>query len=343
MIKQAAKQIGIGIVGAGLIGGKRAQAILAVRGGGKLAAVADINRARADALGAKYGCAVYYDWKKLVALRDIDVEIVATTNNMTARVAVAALRAGKHVLCEKPFGRNVKESRMILRAARQSGRLVKVGFSNRFHPGILMAKKFLDRGVIGKVLFIRARHGHGGRTGMEKEWRLNKHIAGGGELLDQGVHIIDLCRWFGGDFTEADGVTDTKYWKTNVDDNAFAILRSNDVTASMHVSTTNWGNIFSFEVFGKDGYIIVDGLGKRYGVETLRVGKRTPPFNDVKVKEYTFPRDVDDSWEKEWENLLCAVRGKGKLIGDGEDGLRANQIVEAIYRSSESGRVVKLP
>jgi len=140
----------------------------------------------------------------------------------------------------------------------------------------------LERGELGSVYFSRCIYGHGGRPGYEKEWRASKEICGGGELLDQGVHVVDLFRWFMGDFVEAFGYTPTYFWDMEVEDNGFAVFRTEKgQTASMHTSWTQWKNRFTFEVFGEAGYLIVDGLGGSYGVETLTVGKR-PTVNGGK-------------------------------------------------------------
>jgi predicted dehydrogenase len=215
-----------------------------------------------------------------------------------------------------------------------------VGFNHRFHPAIFTAKKLFERGRIGKILFIRARYGHGGRLGMEKEWRFQKDISGGGELLDQGVHLIDLSRWFAGEFKEVYGITDSKFWNTELEDNAFAILRNEKTTVLFHVSATNWKNIFSFEIFGDRGFLIIEGLGRSYGEETLTIGKRRPKFGVPEIEVIKFPEDP--SWKNEWENFLGALTKRRKLLGDGRDGLMANLIVGAIYKSSKTRKVVKL-
>jgi len=330
----------VAIVGAGLIGGKRATALQAV-GGSTLVAVADVDRARAEEFGKKFGCAAYTDWREVVGRDDVDVVTIAVPNKFTLPIALAALGGGKHILSEKPFGRNREEAEAMLVAAREKKRLVKVGFNHRFHPAIFKAKELLDRDTIGKVLFIRAKYGHGGRLGMEKEWRFQKEVSGGGELLDQGVHLIDLCRWFAGDFEEVFGIADTKFWPTDLDDNAFALLRKGTVTASIHVSTTNWKNTFVFEVFGERGFLTVDGLGRSYGEETLTVGRRKPEFGVPDIEVLKFPPE-DVSWVEEWKNFLAGLKGEGALIGDGADGAAVNRYVEAIYASSAQNAVVSL-
>jgi predicted dehydrogenase len=330
---------GVGIVGVGLIGHKRARAIRSV-GGSRLVAVADIDWSRAQEFAEEYRCKPYRRWQELVKDKNINVVIIAVPNKFLMPVALAALKNNKHLLCEKPFGRNLNESRAILDATKRYKKIVMVGFNHRFHSGIAEAKRIFDRGGIGKLLFVRARYGHGGRLGMEKEWRFNKDISGGGELLDQGVHIIDLCRWFAGDFNEIYGLAETKFWKTNLDDNAFVLMRNRKVTVSFHVSTTNWKNVFSFELFGDKGFLTIEGKGGSYGEETLTFGVRPKKFGVPKIKILKFQGDL--SWNGEWKNFLGALKGKNKIIGDGKDGLEANKIVRAVYKSSGIGKPVRI-
>jgi predicted dehydrogenase len=329
----------VGIIGAGLIGAKRAKVIAASQGA-VLIAVADPDMGRAQALADIYKVEAIADWSHLLKRRDIDAVIVAVPNAFSANIVLAALKERKHVLCEKPFGINVKEAKAMLVAAKKAKRVVKVGFNHRFHASVIKAHEIFQSGGIGKVLFIRARYGHGGRKGMEKEWRFNKKISGGGELLDQGVHIIDLARWFGGEFKEAYGLTQTKFWKTKLDDNAFALLTNGRVTVSFHVSTTNWKNIFSFEVFGDKGYLQIDGKNGSYGEEILTYGKANLGFAPT-LEIFKFGPE-DESWEREWEHFVNVIKKKEKLIGGALDGLKANEIITALYRSSETGKRIKL-
>jgi predicted dehydrogenase len=331
---------GVGIIGAGLIGAKRAEAI-AGTGEGNLVTVADVDHKRSETLARKYGIEPLTNWRDMVLRRDVHAIIVAVPNAFAAPIVLAALKAGKHVLCEKPLGLNSKESLAILTAAKTSRRIVKVGFNHRFQAALLKAHEIFAQGGVGRVLFIRARYGHGGRKGMEKEWRFDKKIAGGGELLDQGVHLIDLARWFAGDFDEVYGVTCTKFWKTDLDDNAFVLLLNPRVTVSFHVSATNWKNVFSFEVFGEDGFLQVEGKGGSYGDEVLTYGRRKPEFGVPDIDSFKFPEE-DKSWEREWHNFIQGLAGKEEIVGTVMDGFQANKIVEAVYRSSRLGRAVKV-
>ncbi|TSC82465.1 MAG: LmbZ [Parcubacteria group bacterium Gr01-1014_20] len=333
------KIIKVGIVGSGLMGYRRAEAISATRGS-RLVAVTDIDIKKAEALAQKHQAQVEKDWRSLAKRKDVDVVIISVPNKFLAPIAIEALQNGKHLLCEKPFGRNVAEAKKIIAAALKYKRLVKVGFNHRFHAAIIKAKEIFDRGGIGKIMFIRGRYGQGGRKGMEHEWRFSKDMSGGGELLDQGVHLIDLCRFFAGEFNEVFGAVETKFWKAKVEDNAFMILKNKAVTASLHVSATQWKNLFSFEIFGDKGFLTIDGKGGSYGKETLMFGKRKPEFGVPGMKTFEFGRDT--SWEEEWGNFLKALNKKAKIVGTSKDGLRANQIVEAIYVSSKSKKSIRL-
>lgn len=333
------KRLNVGIVGAGLIAGKRAFAIRNTRRGA-LVAVADANRKVAALLAGWYGAAIAANWQELVARRDIDAVVVAVPNAFTKRIVIAALKHGKHVLSEKPLGVNAAEAKAIAAAARKSSCIVQVGFNHRFHGAMLKAHQIFENGGIGKLLTIRARYGHGGRPGMEKEWRFNKKLSGGGELLDQGVHLVDLARWFGGEPAMAYCLAQTKFWPTKLEDNAFILMRNDRVTTSFHVSTTNWKNIFSLELFGDKGYLQIDGKGGSYGEEVLTYGRRRPgAAPDLRTFKFPGP---DKSWEREWENFTGAIAGKNKVVGDAMDGLRTNQIVDALYRSAREHKEIKV-
>jgi len=246
------------------------------------------------------------------------------------------------VLCEKPLGRNPKEAKEILEAAEANRAKLKVGFNHRHHPAIKKAKQLVEEGKIGEIYFIRCRYGHGGRPGYDKEWRANKELCGGGELLDQGVHVVDLFRWFAGDFNEAYGYISTYFWDIEVEDNAFAMFRrKNGVIASMHTSWTQWKNLFSFELFGSDGYLIIEGLGGSYGTETLKIGRRKPESGppDEEIVEFPAP---DISWQEEWKEFVSAIEEDREPLGNGYDGYEANRMIEAIYKSARTGKVVKI-
>lgn len=333
--------IGVAVVGVGRIGQRRArvahQCALS-----RLVGVADLDGQRAATVAAEHGCIWSAHWEKLVAHPDVDVVVVSTVNNELAPITMAAAVAGKHVLSEKPLGRNAAEAEQMVRAAARAGVILKTGFNHRYHPALWRAHELLEQGAIGDVMWARCRYGHGGRPGYEHEWRADPVISGGGELLDQGVHVMDLLRWFVGEFEQAMGWVGTHFWPTPVEDNAFALLRTaRGQVAALHTSWTQWKNLFCLEVFGRDGYLIVDGLGGSYGAERLTLGRRTPTSGPPEEEHFEY-RGPDLSWEAEWQDFLRAIGGGGPPLGTGHDGLQAMRLVEAVYRSSTVGGAVRV-
>ena len=331
----------VGIVGCGLIGQRRA-AVIRGMSQGELVIVADVDDGRAKSLAREMDCKATTDWREVVARDDVEVVVVSTTNNWLAPITTAALQSGKHVLCEKPPGRNPEEARQMVEAAQASGKKLKIGFNHRHHAAVWKAKELFDQGRIGELLFIRCRYGHGGRPGYENEWRADPEVSGGGELLDQGIHVIDLFHWFLGDFQEAFGYAGTWFWNMPVEDNAFALFRTaGGQVASLHTSWTQWKNLFSFEVFGRDGYLIVEGLGGSYGPERLRVGRRKTEGGPPEEEVFEFP-GPDISWEAEWREFVSAIQENREPLANGYDGWQAMRMVHAVYESARTGRVVRL-
>jgi predicted dehydrogenase len=324
----------VGVVGAGLIGSRRAQ-VIAENAATELAMVADINAARVSTLGADLGCEVTTDWRELVSRPDIDAVVVATFNTFLAPISIAALESGKHVLCEKPLGISLREAQLIAQTAERTGTKLKVGFNLRFHPAIRAAHDVCASGKIGRVLYARAAYGHGGRPGYDQEWRGNAELAGGGELLDQGVHVADLCRWFLGEFDHAAGVATRGFWNTGtLEDNGFALLwAQSGAVAIFHTSWMQWKNRFIWEVIGTMGYATVEGLGGSYGPERLTVGERRheggPP-----VEYSTSFGEADLSWRDEWQEFVDAIRMDRSPMSNGSDAVRTMHLIEAIYEAS---------
>jgi predicted dehydrogenase len=333
--------VGVGVVGCGVIGSRRA-AIAAAHAGSRVIAVADVDPSRAERVASVSGALAAPDWRGVVGRPDVDVVVVATTHDWLAPISTEALRAGKHVLCEKPMSRTSREAEAVLATSRAVGRHVAIGFNHRLHPAILQARVLVERGAVGDLLFARCRYGHGGRPGYGDEWRANRDVSGGGELLDQGIHAIDLFRWFLGDLVEASGMVATWVWNPRVEDNVFATFRTGrGQIASLHASWTQWKNLFSFEVFGHEGALVIDGLGHSYGTERLTIYYR--PAHGGAPKEETFEfTDPDPSWEREWGCFLAAIRGEPSPLASAVDGVAALKLVEAVYAASDSGTTVRV-
>jgi predicted dehydrogenase len=323
---------GVAIVGCGAIGARRAAAL---GSSARLACCADLDERRAIALAAGVpGAVAVSRWEEAVARPDVAIVIVATTNDALAPVTGAALRAGKHVLVEKPAARSVAEIDPVLDAARESGRLVRVGFNHRYHPALRQAREIVNTGALGSLMFVRGRYGHGGRVGYDREWRADPVRAGGGELIDQGVHLIDLAGWFLGPFTGVDGVATTCFWDMAVDDNAFLTLRTaSGQIAFLHVSCTEWKNLFSLEVYGRVGKLAIDGLGGSYGVERLTWYRMLPEMGPPETTAWEYPR-ADRSWHLEFQDFLDDIR-MGRTPEAGLEAARsALAVVDRIYERS---------
>jgi predicted dehydrogenase len=274
---------------------------------------------------------VSQNWRDAAEDKESDLVIVATTPDIMPEITLAALNSYKHVLVEKPAARNYKELAPVVAAAKTAGRQVHVGFNHRYHPSMQKARAIVDAGAIGELMYIRGRYGHGGRLGYEQEWRADPEIAGGGELIDQGMHLIDLSRWFLGEFTEVTGFAGTYFWDMPVDDNAFAMLRTKqNQVAWLHASWTEWKNLFSFEIFGRTGKLQIDGLGGSYGVETLTHYKMKPEMGPPEIERFEYP-GVDESWRIEFEQLIDNIEAGRKDSPNAEDALAALQIADKIY------------
>jgi predicted dehydrogenase len=324
---------GVAIVGCGSIGRKRAGAL----SGGRLVACADVVRERAEALARTAPGAMATDeWRTAVSHPGVQIVIVATTNDLLAEISRAAIEAGRHVFVEKPAARSVAELDSVIAAASRCRRVVRVGFNHRYHPALQKARELIDAGAAGALMFVRGRYGHGGRVGYEKEWRANPAQSGGGELIDQGVHLIDLSRWLLGDFTHVSGSAHTYFWRMAVDDNAFMTLRTaGDRTAFLHVSCTEWKNLFSLEVYGRDAKLHVEGLGGSYGVERLAFYRMLPEMGPPETTIWEYPGG-DRSWALEFAEFLDDLRLERTPSAGLADARAALAVVEAIYRQSGS-------
>jgi predicted dehydrogenase len=331
----------VAIIGAGLQCRRRAPVVVRWPGA-ELALVTSHDGRTAAEVAREFGCESGTGWEAAVQRDDIDAVIVATPPDTHAVISEAALSTSKHVLCEKPLTRTLDEARQLVATAESSGRILKCGFNHRHHPAVQAAHQLFASGALGTPVFGRAVYGIGGRPGYEKEWRADPAVAFGGQLGEQGIHAIDLFRWFMGDFAEATGFVGAIYWPiAPLEDNGFALLRTaTGAVASLHASLTQWRNTFTFEVFGEDGYIAVNGLGGSYGTEQLRVGRKD--FDGPFAEEITDFRGGDQSWRDEWKEFATAIENRRSPMGDGRDGLAAMELVQAVYTASRTGETTHL-
>jgi predicted dehydrogenase len=327
----SSKPIGVAIIGCGLIGEKRAKALGAQ---GKLICCVDVNIKRAQNLANQFGAQAADSYQIPLDMPEVDLVIISTLHDSLAKITTAAIKAKKNVLVEKPAARFSDELDGLYLLAKESGVKVRVGFNHRYHRALQKAKEIIDNDGLGDLMFIRARYGHGARLGYDQEWRANPMLSGGGELIDQGPHLIDLSRWFLGDFSEVKGVAQTYYWKMPVDDNGFMMLQTpTKQVAFLHASCTEWKNLFSMEIYGKKGKLEISGLGGSYGLEKLTYYKMLPEMGPPETVSWEYPM-ADNSWAIEMAEFYKDIRDDRESSPGLLDAQAALKIVEAIYKDS---------
>jgi predicted dehydrogenase len=349
----------VAIVGCGLIGAKRAAALVAA--GDRLLACYDVDPHATQRLAGRYHCQACTTVDELLRSQP-EVVIVATIHSRLAELTERALAAGMHVLVEKPAGLSASQIDRLIECQRASGRLVKVGFNHRFHEGVARAVEEVHSGRHGELMYLRARYGHRGRSGYGGEWRTDPMRSGGGELIDQGMHLLDLSHWLAGPLPLHSALMRTQFWDTTVEDNAALILGEVNLRsapwAMLHVSWTEWKNLFSLEIFCREAKIQVNGLGRSYGSQCLKLYRvrQQPGYVDEETIAYL---DEDLSWLREWRHFACAVKAEDgrPLLGDLQDARYAWSQIEAAYAAGpysamrdeitgalhESGRPAAMP
>ena len=334
-------RIGVAVIGCGAVGALRARTA-AGDPRTALRVVVDSNRERAAALAAELGVAAASDWRKALARPDVGGVVVCTPIALLVPIGIAALRSGRHVLIEKPLGRNATEARAIASEARRVGTVLKIGFNSRYHPGLVRAHDLCRRGEIGRLLQLSARSNEVVSPHLEQEWRANAELAGGGELLGAGVDIVDLFQWFAGPAIRAQAELQSALWNLGrLEDNAFGLLRYGaGVVGHFHVSMTQWQTRFSFEANGELGTVSVQSAPSAAG-EILTIVRRGAPGTDASVDTSTIETS-ESSWGAEWADFAAAMHGAVLRHGHAAEGLRIMATVDALYAAARSGSSVTI-
>ena len=269
---------------------------------------------------------------------DIDAVIICTPNFLNNPLTVRALNAGKHVFCEKPPAITAKDVEEIQAVEAESGKKLMYGFNHRHHDSVIRMKEIVESGEYGKILWMRGRYGKSVSQDYFSQWRAKKELAGGGILLDQGIHMLDLFLHLAGDFDSVKAELSNLFWKLDVEDNAFVILKNSEtgLTASLHSTMTQWRHLFSLEVFMEKGHIVLNGIitaTMSYGEEILSVSKR-----GTKVPAATWKDEVktqyltDNSWRYEMDHFFNAIDNDQPVtIGNSDDALRLMRIIDKCY------------
>ncbi len=341
--------LNVAVVGCGEIGSMRAAAVTRCPGL-RLRAVCDINRSRAEALAGRFGAVAMQDAQAAVSAPEVDLVVVSTSNDLHAPVAIAAMNAGKHVLCEKPLARTLEEARAMVHAAIRNGVQLKAGFNHRYYPCVLKTAQLVRSGAVGEPISLRASIGHPGGAEFFSRWFGNPSIAGGGTLVDNGVHMLDVARWLLGEVKDVFAMKTAARVTSGSEDNCVVLLRCGSAMASIASSWNKWRGYFEIELLGTQGYIHCS-----YPPMKARFGRVAASNGRVKQERFFFLRDVvsEKLFSYRWTTIgtfvgdlsewLEAIRGKRSPADSAQDGYRAVELVQAVYRSAEQGVRVPTP
>jgi len=269
---------------------------------------------------------------------EIDAVFTCTPNYLNKPLTIQSLKAGKHVFCEKPPGFTAKDIEEIRAVEKESGKVLMYGFNHRHHASIKYMKKLVDDKEFGKILWMRGRYGKSVDETFYDNWRAKKELAGGGILIDQGIHMLDLLLHLGGNFDNVHASVSNLYWNLNVEDNVFATLENTKtgLAASLHSTMTQWRHLVSLEVFLEKGYLVLNGLktsSNSYGEEILTIAKNrsTAPVATWK-DEKNITYHTDESWESELTEFFSAIKSNREVkLGNSSDALKLMKIIDKIY------------
>lgn len=326
------KKFKIGIIGFGLIGKKRFNNLGKE---GELVAYCDLKETKQYfKSNVKNKISFYKSWKNLINIGLVDIIIISTYHNQLSKIVAYASKKGKHILVEKPAATNLIDLKINIDIQKKYKNKIRVGFNHRYHNAIKMCQEIIKKKSLGKLMFIKSSYGHGARLNYQNEWRMKPKISGGGELIDQGSHLIDLSIMFLGKVKSIKSVLDTLFWKTNVDDNAFLIFKfENNTTAFLHASCTEWKNNFLFEIYGEKGKLRIEGKGGSYGREKLIFYKMKKKMGVPKKKVWVFSKN-DSSWRNEIKELYKDIRLNRDPNPGLKDAYEVLKIIKKIYRDN---------
>ncbi|CAN5587830.1 hypothetical protein BH10CHL1_BH10CHL1_27080 [soil metagenome] len=341
----------IGLIGCGGIGELRAKAAAATPAV-ELVAVSDLDEKRARFVASQYGGVVTSDWRALLQREDVEAVIVSTPPSLHAEMCMAALRAGKHVLCEKPLARTPEECRAILAVAEQEKRFIATGFNYRFYPSIAKAHALLQSGIIGELDHIRSYTGYSAAE-HNHAWLHDEKVMGGGALRDNGIHLIDLTAYFLGDVAEVKGFASSGVWGfAGCEDNGFALLRSSKgKVATLQASWTEWrGYQLKIELYGTLGCIRTwcFPMATQVVWSKTRGGRMQTkwhwfPKTQLMEKLYSYRWVVTASFIEELTAFAGALQGKITPLATGQAGLRAVEIAQWATRNAGDESSGSLP
>ena len=327
----------VGIIGFGKMGKTRAKALVNSKYNLSIDQVYD---SEIDKNNCSYNIAESAD--EIINNMEIDIIFICTPNYLNYSLTIKALNKGKHVFCEKPPAFNAEEMCEIISIEKKSDRLLMYGFNHRHHDSIIKIQSLIKSGDFGNVLWMRGRYGKSVDNAFFNTWRSKKKLAGGGILLDQGIHMLDLLLMFGGSFDEVKSDVSSLYWNLEIEDNVFAIYKNSltGVVASLHSTMTQWRHLFSLEIFLEKGYMVLNGLktsSGTYGDEILSIAKNrtsAPAATWEDEEHITF--EVDNSWQLEINHFLMSIVNKKEIdIGNSNQALNVMKLIDKTYKEGK--------
>ncbi|MBT4731301.1 Gfo/Idh/MocA family oxidoreductase [Candidatus Woesearchaeota archaeon] len=331
----------VAIAGYGVVGRKRKECVCR-HPRMEVVALCDQSFSVNDSMEGGIHC--YVDYNQLLT-EDLDVLIVCLTNDIAAEVTIAGLKSGLHVFCEKPPGRDVQDISKVIKVEKQHpGQKLMYGFNHRYHDSVIDALRIIKSNDLGKVINLRGVYGKSQLiTFNQPDWRTKREIAGGGVLLDQGIHMVDLMRLFAGEFVEVHSFIDNGYWNYDVEDNAYALMRTKDgKVAMLNSSATQWRHRFYLDINLEKGSLILGGIlsgSKSYGAETLTVVSANPINDNGDPREMITRYNTDPSWYSEIEEFSdCIINNRKITSGTSDEVLKTMKLVYKIYYSDKKWR-----
>lgn len=336
----ASERLRVGVAGFGVVG-RRRRLFIDQNPYLKTVAVSDITFGREGV--ADDGLRFYPDYNSLFR-EPLDVLFVCLPNHLASVATIAGLEHGLHVFCEKPPGRTVEDIATVIEVERRNPRLkLKYGFNHRYHESVIEAKRIISSGQFGPIINIRGVYGKSSIIPFSTGWRAERRYAGGGILLDQGIHMLDMIRLFAGDFEEIKSFVSNGYWQHDVEDNAYAIMRSRSgCVAMIHSTATQWQHRFRLEVTLQDALLELTGIlsgSKSYGEERLRIIPRAEGSSVGSVSESSISYLEDHSWCSEIDEFAdLIINDRPVENGTSEDALKVMQLVYRVYYADRKWR-----
>lgn len=329
-------KLNIGIIGYGKMGVMRHKIIKKYSSIARVKMISD-----PDYINTNLECKFVRDYREIIKSNEIDVIFICTPNYLNSKITIQALKYKKHVFCEKPPALNYKDVLKIIEVEKSSRCKLMYGFNHRHHDSVKLMRKLILSKKYGKILWMRGRYGKSVNKSFYNNWRSKKKFSGGGILIDQGIHMLDILMFLYGSFNVIKSVSSNLYWKSDVEDNMFVIFKDSKtgVSASLHSTMTQWRHLFSLEVFLEKGYLVLNGLktsSKSYGNETLTIAKNrsaSPAATWKDEKKIKFKKD--NSMQNEVKEFFLSIRKNTKIkVGSSKDALKIMKTISEIYKKS---------